>query len=412
MKAFNLMWTRLIPVISFISIALHVAGQSDSANIEVGKFYISPLPILASNPAFGFIYGAAASAGVYFGTPSTTSMSNGVLTGSYSTKKQLMFTFKSTVYTKGNEWMMIGDWRLFFSSQPTYGLGTGPGSKQLSSTNVEYDEQSANENAEGELMDFNLIRLHQTILKQIKPNFYLGIGYHLDIHFDINDRLLDPEAEPPVLTSHYRYSIKHGFNPEKYTTSGLSANMIYDSRDNLAYPYQGRFAFVSFRAVPSFLGSTKSATALWLEYRDYFPLSKNNPRNLFAIWTYLNLTTSGTLPYMNLPALGWDQMGRSGRAFPQGRFRGENLYYAEAEWRFPLLLLKSFPDLLGGVLFANMTSASSQADDIKLFEYLQPAAGIGIRVLIQKQSRAHLTIDYGWGLDGAGAFYLNLNEYF
>jgi hypothetical protein len=105
-------------------------------------------------------------------------------------------------------------------------------------------------------------------------------------------------------------------------------------------------------------------------------------------------------------------MVRSGRAFPQGRFRGHDLYYAELEWRFPINIIKSKPDLLGGVIFKNLTSASDRSTDVNLFQYIVPAAGVGLRIMIQKESRANLTIDYGWGPNGAGAFYLNLNEYF
>ena len=385
-------------------------AQDSTQTVEVGKLYLAPLPVISSNPAFGFVYGAAASVGIFLGDPSSTSMSNAVVTGTYSTKKQLMFTLKSTAYSDNNDWMLIGDWRLFFSSQPTYGLGTGPQSDYFTNQPISYDGGS--DIPEGELMEFNLVRFHQTVLKQVKPSFYLGIGYHLDAHFDINDQLLDLEADPPILTSHYQYSIANGFNPEEYTTSGVSANVIYDSRDNVANPYNGRFAFASFRAIPTFLGSTKNATTFWLEYRDYFSLKQSKPRNLIAFWTYANFTTSGTLPYMSLPALGWDQMGRSGRAYPQGRFRGYHLYYAELEWRFPLEIFKNNPDLLGGVVFANMTSASDESSGIDLFQYIVPAAGVGLRIMIQKESRANLTIDYGWGPDGAGAFYLNLNEYF
>ena len=385
-------------------------AQDETSTVEQGKLYIAPLPVISSNPAFGFVYGAAASAGIFLGNPSNTSMSNAVVTATYSTKKQLMFTLKSTAYSMNNDWMLIGDWRLFFSSQPTYGLGTGPQADYITNQPTPFDEGS--DIPEGELMEFNLIRFHQTVLKQFKPNFYLGIGYHLDAHFDIIDQLLDLEANPPVLTSHYRYSIENGFNPEKYTTSGVSANVIYDSRDNVANPYGGRFAFVSFRVIPTLLGSTKNATSLWLEYRDFYSLKEESPRNLIAFWTYGNFTTSGTLPYMSLPALGWDQMGRSGRAYPQGRFRGDDLYYAELEWRFPIKIINSKPDLIGGVIFTNITTASNRYNDVDLFQYIEPAAGVGLRIMIQKESRANLTIDYGWGPDGAGAFYLNLNEYF
>lgn len=380
--------------------------------IEQGKLYLSPLPVLAANPAFGFMYGAAASGGIFLGDPGSTNMSNAIVTATYSTKKQLMFTAKSNVYTSNNQWYLQGDWRLFFSSQPTFGLGTGPQSEILLTDDSFGLGDYKDGVDEAELMDFNLVRFHQSALKQIKPNLYLGIGYHLDIHSNIDDNLLDLESNPPHVTNHYAYSVLHGFDPEGYTTSGPSANIVYDSRDNVANPYTGRYAFAQFRYLPTWLGSDQSASLLWLEYRDYISLSKNKPRHILALWTYGNFNTSGTLPYMGLPALGWDQMGRSGRAYPQGRFRGNDMLYLEAEWRIPVPLIKKNPDLLGAVVFANATTASADDLNQKLFEYVKPAVGIGARVMIQKQSRTNITVDYGWGANGEGAFYLNLTETF
>lgn len=396
-----------------------VQGQSEEAttekklsSVQQGKLYLSPLPVLAANPAFGFIYGAAASGGLFLGDPNETNMSNAIVTATYSTKKQLMFTAKSNVYTKNNKWYLQGDWRLFFSSQPTYGLGTGSQSEiLLTEDGLELGDYKDGVN-EAELMDFNLIRFHQSALKEIKKDFYLGIGYHLDIHSNINDQLLDLENDPPYITNHYAYSILHGFDPEEYTTSGPSVNVILDSRDNVANPYSGRYAMAQFRVLPTWLGSDQSASLLWLEYREYINLSKEKPRHLLALWAYGNFNTSGTLPYMSLPSLGWDQMGRSGRAYPQGRFRGNDMMYFEAEWRVPVPLVKKNPDLLGAVVFANATTASSEDLNEKLFDHIKPAVGVGARVMIQKQSRTNLTVDYGWGANGESAFYLNLTETF
>ncbi len=386
--------------------------QNTSADVQIGKLYLTPLPVLAANPAFGFMYGVAASGGMFLGNPTSTNMSNAVVTATYSTKKQLMFTLKSNVYTADNNLFLIGDWRVFLSSQPTYGLGTGPQSDILLTDEGFQLGAYKDGVADGELMEFNLIRFHQTVLKQLKPDFYVGVGYHLDMYSSINDQLLSLETEDQSITNHYAYSTLHGFNPEAYTTSGVSANVVYDSRDNVANPYTGQYAFLSFRAIPEFLGSDKNATSLWMEYRNYVGLSEQNPRHLLAFWSYCGLTTSGELPYMALPAVGWDQMGRSGRAYPQGRWRGDDIFYVEAEYRVPLPIIPKNKDLLGGVLFANATSASADDLDINLFDYVKPAAGLGLRVMIQKKSRTNLTLDYGWGADGAGAFYLNLNETF
>ncbi|NVK26946.1 MAG: BamA/TamA family outer membrane protein [Flavobacteriia bacterium] len=400
---------KLLTLTVFLALVQPAFGQGE---VEPGKLYISPLPIVAANPAFGVIYGGAASIGVYMGDPSTTSMSSGLITATYSTKEQLMFTFKANSYTRDNQWMLMTDVRLFFSSQPTYGLGTGPGSHILSDSDIEFDEARSTNNGQGEMLNFNLIRLHQTGLKKINETMYAGVGYHLDAFSSIEDPLVDLGAMPPIASNHYVYSVKYGFDPTAYTISGVSLNWTLDTRDNVANPYKGRYAFASFRFNPEFLGSDQSSTQLWLEYRDYLGLSNSSERNLLALWTFANFTTSGNLPYMALPALGWDQMGRSGRAFPQGRFRGNNMFYAEAEWRFPLPLIASKPDLLGGVVFANVTTASSEDNDINLFQYMEPAAGLGLRIMLQKRARTNLTLDYGWGPDGAGAFYLNLSEYF
>jgi len=117
---------------------------------------------------------------------------------------------------------------------------------------------------------------------------------------------------------------------------------------------------------------------------------------------------------MDLPAVGWDQFGRSGRAYTQGRFRGIDVVYGEVEYRFPLQKKK---ETFGGVIFANGTTASNrndfaEVDDIKLFEYIDYAYGAGLRIMIDKKSRANLSIDYAIGKYGSQGFYLGINEVF
>ncbi len=372
--------------------------EAHTAGPKVGKLYLSPIPVIASNPAFGFVYGVAASGGMFMGDPNSTRISSALLTVTNTTNNQLMFTFKPIVYTANDTWNLMGDYRLLFSSQNTYGLGSD---KVVTPTGNLLGEQP---------MEFDMIRLYQTALRKVKTNLYVGVGYHLDILSNINDELLDLDNE--IYTDHYRYSIDKGFDPEEYNLSGFSTNIIYDSRDNVANPYHGRYAYASFKYNPTWLGSTKNSSSLWLEYRDYFSVSKNRERDLIAIWSYANFVTSGDVPYMLLPALGWDQMGRSGRAFPQGRFRGENIFYFEGEYRFGLPLLNSKPDLFGGVLFANATTVSSEMDQVKLFDAIQVAAGAGLRIMLNKKTRTNISLDYGMSLNGESAFYIGLTEYF
>ena len=82
------------------------------------------------------------------------------------------------------------------------------------------------------------------------------------------------------------------------------------------------------------------------------------------------------------------------------------------EARIPLPLKIKEKELFGFTAFVNASTLSSKDNDIELFEYVNPGYGIGLRILLSEKARTNITMDYGWGSYGAGAFYLNLNEYF
>ncbi len=377
----------------------------------ISNFSFIPLPVIASNPTSGWMFGLAPGATWFMGDPSSTSISSGLGTVIYTTKKQWILTAKTNVFLADDSWNLLGDWRYFITSQPTYGLGTGPQSGKPIGTGIEYEDDIFSEPiSDGQMMNFNYLRFHETVLKRYRDSrFFAGIGYHLDVHYNIDDKVLDMTTDPQVISSHYAYSTLKGFDPEAYTLSGISFNFLYDSRDNAVNPYSGSYAYANLRVNPEFLGSDQSSSLLWLEYRNYFNLQKERPRHLIGVWTYGWFVTSGDVPYMDLPSVGWDQFGRSGRAYTQGRFRGEDLVYGEVEYRFPLQKQK---ETLGGVVFLNGTSGSSRTGDIDLMQYLDLGYGLGLRVMLNKKSRANLNIDFAWGKYGAKGFYLGLNEVF
>ncbi|WP_282037509.1 BamA/TamA family outer membrane protein [Saccharicrinis aurantiacus] len=370
-----------------------------------------PLPVISSNPTNGFMYGLAPGATWFMGDPTTTSVSSGLGSVIYTTNKQLILTAKTNIFTENDSWNFLGDWRYFITSQPNYGLGTGPSSNQVVDAGFEYEDNMWSAPIDGaQMLEFNYIRFHETAMKRYKDTrLFLGVGYHLDIHSNIQDNLLDLESETPVLTSHYLYNTAHGFSTTGYTMSGVSLSASYDSRDNTTNPYSGRYAYINFRMNPEWLGSDQGSTMLWAEYRDYINLDKNRPRHMLAFWTYASSVTSGNVPYLDLPALGWDQFGKSGRAYTKGRFMGEDLWYAEMEYRVPLQKIK---DTFGAVAFVNATSASNRMNDVHLFDHVDIGAGVGLRIMINKKRKTNLTLDYAWGKYGARGFYLGINETF
>lgn len=374
------------------------------------KVDITILPVIAANPTVGVLFGVLPGFNWNMGSEENTRNSTALAGIYYTTLNQLFTSVRANAFTKEDKFNLLTDIRFNLNAQPTYGLGSvldkstlvGGGDVPSDNPYPPFQKQ--------EMMSFNNFRLYQTVQKRHKQtNLFYGIGYHLDIFWNIDDKQLDLEADPQRITHHYRYQTLKGIDAEKYSQSGLSANATLDSRDNVVNPYVGQLAAISLRAFPEFLGSTTNASQLWMEYRTYVNLDKNRARNVLAFWTYGWFVTSGTSPYLALPAIGWDMFARSGRPYTQGRIRGEDLVYAETEWRFPLQRDK---DKWGGVLFLNTSTASSRTENINAFSNFVFGYGGGLRFMINEKKRVNLGLDYAFGANGAQGLFVNLNEYF
>ena len=396
---------KIFSTLLFLLLACFVTGQEKKEK----KLSIVPMPIIASNPTLGFAFGFSPGFTWFMGDKKTTSMSSVLGAFVYTTNRQLLLSLRGNSFLSGDKWNLMSDFRYQITSQPTYGLGSGSKSSQPIVDN-DFEVSDKHHVPVSQMMEYDCIRIYQTFLKKYKDTrFFFGLGYHLDIISNINDHLLNLDTVPPIITHHYQYNTLKNFSTEKNTLSGISLNGMYDSRDNVSNPYFGRYALATFRVNPEFIGSVRNSSTLWLEYRDYFNLSKTRPRHMIALWTFGWFVTSGDIPYMNLPAVGWDMFSRSGRAYTSGRFRGEDLVYTEAEYRFPLQKNK---ESWGGVLFTNMATASSRTVGTELFQYVNLAFGGGLRYMLNKKNRSNINADYAWGLNGSRGFFLALNEVF
>lgn len=140
---------------------LTVVKQDTAATIKKEKkVNMFVVPALASNPSAGFMYGIAGIASTRLGPLTTTQLSDAMVAIIFTTKNQSINLFKSNVFLKDDSWNLKGDWRLFFSSQKTYGLGTGPQSaKPVGSTGIEYEPGLYSNPIYGEqMLEFSFIR--------------------------------------------------------------------------------------------------------------------------------------------------------------------------------------------------------------------------------------------------------------
>ena len=292
----------------FIAVGL---SEKTHAHPKAFEPLLAVLPAFAYNPTVGFLFGAVGLFGMYLGDPDTTTISSVQAMVLYTTKNQFITQINSTILTEGNTWEFQGDWRFMIFNQDTFGLGTGHSPVSQGFTLNGIGTTAEVEGAQH--MDMNLLRFRQNALRKVWGALYVGPGLSFDRYYGIEDQRLDLSASPPVVTSHYAYSVIEGFGTKAYNTSGLSLNVLYDTRDSTINAYRGVYASLSYQWNPTWFGSSKDSSLISAEFRTYLSLSSAVPRNVLAFWVVAQGQVSGSLPYLALPAIGWDQKNRTGR---------------------------------------------------------------------------------------------------
>ncbi len=360
------------------------------------KNHLIAFPTLGYQPANGFTFGFISQYSFKIKPENKISLLSGG--ASYSTKKQVLMYAKNNMYIGNDQFFFSGDFRYYVFSQDNYGLGT-----DIVPWGSEFQDFDYNDIKQP--MNYNYFKFHETVSYNIFPSFFIGAGIHFDSYTNIKDKLLDVANEK--YTYHYTYSKKYGFSDKNYYVNGVSLNLMYDSRDNLINTNTGLFLNMNYRFNPETNPNKYKSSTLLLESRYFIPISKTCKQHVLGLWAYGQFLASGRLPYLNLPTIGWDQNSRSGKGYIQGLFRGTNLVYFESEYRFPI----TKNQMISGTVFANATTASDFEKNLRLFESVQPAVGVGLRILLDKNTLTNFIVNYGLGRDSQ-TFYFNDGEGF
>ncbi len=297
----------------------------------------------------------------------------------FTEKAQVILPLYASIWTKGNRFNIVSDNR--FMKYPSQTWGVGPRAID----------------ADASTIVFNYLKLHESILFKIARNTYAGAGFYYDNFYNISETNL-PLDKPSKLS---RYGKQN-----KEVSSGPVLRFLYDSRPNQVNAWKGNFASLTYRANAKMLGSQSNWNSILVDLRKYIPFPGGS-KNTLAFWNYYWLcTNNGRPPYLMLPSTGWDDFFNIGRGYIQGRFKGKNMAYLEAEYRFRL----TQNGLLGGVVFGNVQSFSR--DLSSNYNLLIPGYGLGLRVKLNKHSATNLCVDYGFGINGSRGFFVNLGEVF
>jgi outer membrane protein assembly factor BamA len=315
----------------------------------------------------------------YLGHNNETNLSSILISPLITQKQQFVAPVQLSIWTKNNKYNIVTDWRFLKYPENTYGLG---------GLTTESDAVQ---------LDYDQVRLYTFLLRKITKNFYGGLGYQFDNHWNIAQ--LNVSANTVTDFDKYGYS-------KSSISSGPSVDLLFDTRTNSLSPEAGsNYANIVFRQNLHALGSDANWSSLLIDLRKYFRLSDRSD-NILAFWSYNWLTVNGTPPYMDLPSTGWDAYSNTGRGYIQSRFRSKNMIDLESEYRFVIM----HNGLLGGVVFANAQSYSEISDN--QFKTILPGWGAGLRIRFNKFSKTNICIDYGFGLHGSNGLFVNLGEVF
>ncbi len=366
-------------MIDMAMLILHkdISKRLDTTNGIGMRLRLSASPIIEYTISTGFTAGIAAGGAFVTSLKQQTNTSSFLFAVKYTQKKQFLLPIQSSVWTPGNKFNFIGDWRYLNYPQDTWGIG------------------GETTDADKNMVSYKYLRLYELCLRQIVKNFYVGGGYQLDYHWEI--------AQSGVLPGEVTDFDKYGYSNHS-VSSGIVLDVQYDSRKNPINPDGGSmYANFKFIQNSSLLGSDTPWNAVQIDIRKYFALRHHS---VLAFWFYSVLTTSGNPPYLDLPGTGTDSYNNTARGYVQQRYIGKKYIDLESELRFPI----TKNGLLGGVVFASAGSVSEF--DSNTFQTIFPSFGAGLRIKFNKFSKTNVCVDYGFGIKDSHGFEGNLGEVF
>jgi outer membrane protein assembly factor BamA len=203
--------------------------------------------------------------------------------------------------------------------------------------------------------------------------------------------------------------------------SGIGFQILYDNRDNLINPLKGTLIEFNDRHYAEWLGSDYTFSYYSLELRQYINPWRNHTLALRGLASLEY--TDDAVPLRALSRVG-------GHKFIRGYFRGtyqdHHLLSFETEYRLPFWREgQSFKPgwqvwkRFGIVGFLSGAQVFHDGEPVT-FDRFNLAAGGGLRILLNKTSRANIRIDYAVALrnDSGGpgkrqsGFYFFLGEAF
>lgn len=334
---------------------------SDTSSSRPAEWIV--LPIIFKSPDTGIAAGLLPQ--VVFYNPGSENPSHFRIDTYYTQKRQYHFLFRSSNWLKEDQLKWTA--KLSFKDWPAsyFGLGNRSNSDSIPFSERIYD-------------------IETDLVKRFGFNLYLGIGYRYRY-----GRISYPSGSTVRIPDNIT-------GAGTFNSSGFSAIVNHDTRDNHFYPSRGSHHSIEVYGSFPFMRSDTRFSIIKADFRKYISLSVSQVLALQMI----AVQSSGDIPYRMMPTV-----GNSLRGYSSVRYIDRNLMAAQIEYRFVPVAWRA-----GFVLFAGAGDVFRTFSDLAWRE-LKYSIGAGVRFIFSRNEKVNIRFDYGSGRDSTGD-YLDLNEAF
>jgi outer membrane protein assembly factor BamA len=340
------------------------ATQNDSI---VKNLKISAFPVAFYTPETAFGFGGLGIANFWLRGEERETRPSSVQFGiSYTTKGQFLVYAPFEFYQDEERWRLLGELGFYKYFYNFYGLGI----------------DSREEDEENYEVTFPRVRL--SLLREVLPNFSVGLGHELDIFGNLKIE------EGGVLEASEAVGKMDG------TVSNVGLLFIYDTRDNIFFPTKGFYVQGNVFTSLKLLGSSFSYSKFELDNRYYQKVGK---KQVLAANLFLGSSSDGT-PFYDLYYLG----SKRTRGINNRRFQDNSEFSTALEYRFPIA------GRFGGAVFGATGTVAPNVGEI-FSSTFKNTGGVGLRYIINKRDGVRIRADYGISSEG-GQFYFTIKEAF
>jgi len=168
---------------------------------------------------------------------------------------------------------------------------------------------------------------------------------------------------------------------DSFRSTGVGANLTFDTRDLPTNPYKGRYFKASALFNRESFGGELGYDAWSLAFRSYHPLTES----FVLAWEVGACARSDGAPL-------WDACRIGLRGFSSTDYMGKTSLSAQAEARW------HFAGRWGFVAFAGSGTVDNSLSGVRENEWV-PSYGAGVRFMIQQARRINLRLDYARSRD-------------